>query len=245
MRSVRLLEAAIAKSPETVLDIATGPGNHAVSFIANGSKVTGVDVSPPEVIHDNYTHIKLPYEKLELDEQFDMVFSCHTLEHIPNVQHFLIALREWLKDDGWLCISVPPASQDRLHVGHLTVWTPALLVYNLICAGWDCKEAKWYTEYCSIGLMVQKTKDVDLSGRTGMPSEVVWLQEYAPRTISHNEGAWWGNNWPDETVPRVPDPPFVTIGLRKTNLPPETQLAFGPNPNLRKDSKCQNKLRLI
>lgn len=234
VRSVRLLKAAISKQPETVLDIATGPGMHAVSFIATGSKVTGVDVSPPEVIHKNYEHIASPYEKLDLDDrQFDMVFSCHTLEHIPNVQHFLVALRGWLKDDGWLAISVPPSLQNRLHIGHLTLWTPAHLIYNLICAGWDCKLAKWYTEYCTIGLMVRKTKDIDLAGRTALPSESVWLQEYAPRTMGHNCGAWFGNNWPDETTPRVPDPPSVTVGLKNTDLPPEIQLAYGPNPQLR------------
>ena len=46
MRSVRLLRHAISKKPETVLDIAVGPGSHAKSFIANGSKVTGLDVTP-------------------------------------------------------------------------------------------------------------------------------------------------------------------------------------------------------
>ena len=234
VRSVRLLKAAISKQPETGLDIATGPDMHAVSFIAPGSKVKGVDVAPPEVIHKNYEHIASPYEKLDVDDrQFDMVFSCHTLEHIPNVQHFLVALRGWLKDDGWLAISVPPSLQNRLHIGHLTLWTPAHLIYNLICAGWDCKLAKWYTEYCTIGLMVRKTKDIDLAGRTALPSEVVWLPEYAPRTIGNNCCAWFGNTWPDETIPRVPDPPSVTAGTQVTDLPPEIQLAYGPNPQLR------------
>ena len=47
-------------------------------------------------------------------------------------------------------------------------------------------------------------------------------------------GAWWGNNWHEETEDRVADPPGVTAGFGVTNLPPEVQLAFGPNPNLRK-----------
>jgi len=155
---------------------------------------------------------------------------------MPNAQDFLMKLRDWLKDDGWLAIAVPPQHQDRFHIGHFSLWTPAHLVYNLICAGWDCREAKWYTEYNTIGLIVQKTDDVDFHGRTGLPNEGLWLNQYSPRLIKHNCGAWWSNNW-HEDVPtaRTPDPSSVTIGLTKTNLPPEVQLAFGPNPEFRQE----------
>jgi 2-polyprenyl-3-methyl-5-hydroxy-6-metoxy-1,4-benzoquinol methylase len=147
MRATRLLEYAISQKPETVLDIAVGPGRHAQCFIANGAKVTGVDIKNPTFEHENYEHIKAPYEELDLGgRQYDMIWCCHTLEHIPNVQHFLLHLASWIKEGGWLAISVPPQA-DRLHVGHMSLWTPAHLVYNLICAGWDCREAVWYTEY--------------------------------------------------------------------------------------------------
>jgi len=94
--------------------------------------------------------------------------------------------------------------------------------------------ANWYTEYCTIGLIVQKTTDVDFRGRTGMPSEIQWLNEYTPKFTRHNDGAWWGNKWHEPTGDRVPDPPTVTIGNAETNLPPEVLIPYGPNPDLRK-----------
>ena len=166
--------------------------------------------------------------------KFDAIWCCHTLEHIPNVQAFLVKLHQHLKDDGWLYMAVPPDTQNRLHVGHLTLWTPAHLVYNLICAGWDCREAKWYSEYCTIGLAVQNRPEIDLSWRTGMPDEIFGLNQYSPVSIRHENGAWWANNWPDETDPPVMHPPGVTIGLVQTNFPPASQMAYGPNPDLRK-----------
>lgn len=239
MRAVRLLEYAIEQKPETVLDVGTGKGMHAFSFLANGSEVTGLDVVPGRIDHPNYKHVESAYELVKFDDQFDMVWCSHVLEHIPNVQHFLIWLREHLKPGGYLAIAVPASRQNRLHIGHLSLWTPAHLIYNLICAGWDCREALWYTEYLSIGLIVQKTEDLDMEGRTGMPSEGFWLNQYTPKKVYHEDGAWWGNNWHEETFPRVPDPPFVTLGFERSNLPPEVQLAFGPNPALRKPHGTQ------
>lgn len=234
MRAVRLLEYAIEQKPKTVLDIATGPGKHAIPFIVNGSKVTGVDLKKAPFEHEDYTHFNAAYETLELDEQFDMVWSCHTLEHIPNVQHFLTQLHQWTKDGGWLAISVPPAANNRLHVGHLTAWSPALLAYNLICAGWDCSEAVWYTEYCTIGFMVQKKPEIDLSWRTGMPNEVQALRDYMPISVQHEDNAWWEDNWYEETEPVAVDPPAVTVGYQYSNMPPVNPLGYGPNPELRK-----------
>jgi len=238
MRSIDLLEQALLTEPESVLDIGSGRGHHSMAFLSGGAKrVVGADPMFRCLDHDNYEHKQDPYEELDLgDEQFDVVWCSHVLEHIPNVQHFLSHLHKWLKPDGYLAISVPTDRQQRLHVGHLTLWTPAHLVYNLICAGWDCKDAIWYTGNISIGLMVQKKDLIDLSWRTSLPSEVTALNEFTPKVVSHNDGAWWGNNWPVELeTSRASDPPLVTMGIEKTNLAPQTQLAFGPNPELRKE----------
>jgi len=246
MRAVRLLEDAISKGPETVLDVAVGTGKHAQAFISTGSHVTGIDLTEAPCEHPNYTHLHNSFEVAVHNDlfetaPFDMIWSCHTLEHMPNVQAFLTGLHKLLKDDGWLYIAVPPFEMDRMHIGHLTYWTPAILIYNLICAGWDCRDAMWYTEYCSIGLCVQNKPEIDLSWRTGMPGECVELNQYTPRSMLPEHGAWWSNNWHEETDQRAADPPGVTAGLQHTNLPPKVQLAFGPNPALRKEPGCLNK----
>jgi len=220
-----------------MLDVGCGFGGNSVSFLSQQwcEKVVGIDLMPSDIESDRYEHIQNAYETTDLDEQFDMVWSSHVLEHVPNVQHFLGRLHDWTKDDGWLAISVPPSRQDRFHIGHSSLWTPAHLVYNLICAGWDCKDAIWYTDYMTIGLMVKRKPTIDLSWRTSLPSELRALNHFTPITINHEDGAWWGNNWPEEfNDPRIEDPPMVVIGDTITNLPPQIQLACGPNPELRK-----------
>jgi SAM-dependent methyltransferase len=236
VRAVRLLEHALTKKPETVLDVGTGGGKHAFTFLAHGCSVTGLDVTPPQITHKNYEHIERPYELSNLgDRQFDMIWCSHVLEHIPNIQHFLLFLRHHLKPGGWLFIAVPSSRQNRFHIGHCTLWTPAHLVYNLICAGWDCRQANWYTEYLSIALCVERVDDIDMSGRTALPNECFWLNQYTPIKVYHEDGAWWGNCWHESFEPsRAPDPPFVTIGYEgRGSLLPEVQLAYGPNPKLR------------
>jgi SAM-dependent methyltransferase len=241
MRAVRLLEYALTKKPETVLDVGSGNGDHALAFLGQGAKVTGIDVRDSRITNANYEYIQSPYEKINLeDRRFDMVWCSHTLEHVPNAQHFLIWMRRWLKEDGWLAIAVPTSRQNRLHIGHLSLWTPAHLVYNLVCAGWDCKHAQWYTEYLTIGLIVQKGPDIDLSWRTSLPAEIFGLNQFTPISVHHEDGAWWGNRWPEEfEASRIQDPPTVTIGTARTTLPPQVQLAYGPNPSLRKKNGTQ------
>ena len=250
MRAVRLLEYAVKKNPEKVLDVGVGHGRHAVAFMGQGANVTGIDVRSAPLEHPLYRHIEGPYETSKLEvrgeyneeyetykmvpAEFDLVWSSHVIEHVPNVQHFLISLRKWLKPGGWLMLAAPNSLQNRIHIGHLSLWTPAHLIYNLISAGWNCKDALWYTDYLSIGVAVQKVDDIDMSWRTSMPSEIFDLNKYTPIKVYHEDSAWWGNRWPEPfETERAIDPPGVTVGLEQSNLPPMSQLAFGPNPELR------------
>jgi len=236
MHGLNLLEYALEKEPKTVLDLGVGNGVHAKAFIGRGAHVTGVDVRQAPHEHERYTHVEMPIELMDMEDDFepyDMVFCSHTLEHLPNVQLALVSMSNYLKDDGWLCLAVPSGPQDRLHIGHLTLWTPALLVYNLICAGWDCSDAEWYTSNQTIGLIMQKKRIEDMTWRTGLPNEVNSVNEFTPVRLLHEHGAWWANNWPVETMGRVIDPPMVTAGVQDSNLPPSVQLAYGPNPKLR------------
>ncbi len=238
MSKTDLLNHALTKNPETVLDLGVGRGVHAKAFIGNGATVVGVDVKDPPHEHERYIHSQTPVEFLEPAEDaepYDMVWCSHLLQLLPNVQAFLVQMETFLKDDGWLYLAVPCNPQDRFHIGHLTLWSPALLVYNLICAGWDCSSAEWYTSGNTIGLCMQKKRIEDMSWRTGTIEEITYVNEYSPLAMKHEHGAWWANNWPVLTSGREQDPALVTAGVHKSNLPPKTRLAFGPNPALRKE----------
>jgi 2-polyprenyl-3-methyl-5-hydroxy-6-metoxy-1,4-benzoquinol methylase len=101
LRATRLLRAALELPSETVLDCAVGTGKHAIAFLSKGKKVTGLDIFDPKLRHENYTAKGQTFEKADLPE-FDLVWSCHTLEHVENPGFFLRRLRDWTKPGGWL-----------------------------------------------------------------------------------------------------------------------------------------------
>lgn len=189
-----------------------------MAFLSKGKSVTGIDLYPARIHHPRYTHTSKPFEQIGLE--CDILWSSHTLEHVNNPGAMLTKFRQWLRPGGWLCLVVPTNQQDRLHVGHLTLWTPAHLMYNLVVNGWDCREASWYTEYCSIAVLLQKAPDIDMGGRTAMPSEIDWLNQYMPRKVIHEGNAWWENRWPEPTEPRINVPPHVAMGFYKTDIDP-------------------------
>ena len=234
MSSHRLLSHALVKDPELVLDLGVGKGAAAMAFLSRGATVVGVDVEESPFEHESYHHRQGPVEHMEPSTKYNLIWTANLLQCLPNVQAFLVQLAESLEDDGHLFIAVPSKAQDRLSIGNLTVWTPALLIYNLVCAGWDCSNAQWYTEYDTIGLCLPNERIEDMSWRTGTPQEEPFFNQYTPAPLRHESGAWLANNWPEETSGRLTDPPLVTAGVHKTNLPPKIELAYGPNPDLRR-----------
>jgi SAM-dependent methyltransferase len=111
----------------SVLDVGSGPGEHARAFRDAGKVVTETDWS-----RDG------DYLLQHFDEPFDLVWCSHVLEHMPNVRAFLMTLSQDCKPGGLLAITVPPAKPEIVG-GHLSLWNAGLLVYNLVVAGVDCK----------------------------------------------------------------------------------------------------------
>lgn len=121
---------------ETVLDIGCGHGLHLQRFARAGKRTTGIDCQPrcAEAIAADYL-------QHTFDQPFDCVWTSHVLEHQPNVQQFLRKVFGDLREGGILAITVPPLKQNIVG-GHLSLWNTGLLLYNLILAGFDCREAR-------------------------------------------------------------------------------------------------------
>jgi SAM-dependent methyltransferase len=158
----------------TLLDIGSGPKSAAYSlFTDNDKTVTRQDINPdyqPDLLGD--------FNNLAIVDQYDCVWCSHVLEHQLNVNHFLTKIFHTLKEGGVLAITVPPR-KDEIVGGHVTLWNAGLLLYNLILAGFDCKNAAVKSYDYNISVIVEKKTAIlpNLNYDTG---DINALNEFFP-----------------------------------------------------------------
>jgi len=128
----------------TVLDIGGGQGKQAKAFADAGKTVTIVDLGLSKYarafVDDN--RIKLirgDFNLINFNQQYDLIWASHILEHQKNVGLFIDKIKSVCKPNGIICITVPP-KKDSVVGGHLTIWNAGLLMYNLVVAGIDCSQ---------------------------------------------------------------------------------------------------------
>lgn len=196
---------------QTVLDAGVGPGLQAVQFVEAGKTVIGLDTRTRPAHRlaklPNYTHILGDVEQFTLPEPVDLVWCNHVLEHLRNPGLALQALRRAVKYGGWLAICVPSDddSREKLHIGHLTYWSPLMLLYHVVVNGTDCKDAQWYhDEKGDVGLLVQINGPPVDWGFTGTKDDRLWINEAMPISVSPGEPAWLEDRWDEEGVVSSP-----------------------------------------
>jgi SAM-dependent methyltransferase len=153
----RCLELDIA----TVLDVGSGGGEQAGAFAAAGRDVTCVDYGISTYAREGGAPagckmIVGDFNALAVDRRYDLVWSSHTLEHQPNVGLFLAKLNAFCRDGGWVCVTVPVCHR-AMWGGHLTLWTPGLLAYNLALTGIDLSAAELIHGRREFSLLFQPT----------------------------------------------------------------------------------------
>ena len=182
----------VAHPPLTVTDVGVGRGITSWVFLQRGYQVTGLslkETSPTVFAHEKYTHIQENLFDIDLP-QADIVWASHVIEHMPNVGLFLEKCRSMTKIGGWFCVVAPSDPTSIIVDGHLTFWTPAHLIYNLVVAGFDCKDDVWHTDGRDIGLMVRR-KDrphIELNYDNG---DLPALAAYFPVPIIHRQTNPW------------------------------------------------------
>ena len=124
------------------------------------------------------TIIKQNILDLDFDQEFDVVWASHVLEHMPNANHFLKLLKSALKPNGFLAITVPPLKH-RIVGGHISLWNAGLLLYNLVLAGFDCSEAKILKYEGNISILLRK-KEIELPLLKFGQDDLTTLQPYLP-----------------------------------------------------------------
>jgi SAM-dependent methyltransferase len=145
---------------DSVLDIGCGDGREVELFRHVSSCVVGINADPMPGFAADFLGDYMDYTA---KEPFDVIWCSHVLEHIRNPGAFLEKIFRDLKDGGVLALSVPyhdfNAGWDVLILGHHTRYHVPLLIYQLVSAGFDCRQLA-YRVYCGqISVILQKAKN--------------------------------------------------------------------------------------
>jgi SAM-dependent methyltransferase len=128
--SLELISKFNFKNIKKIIDIGSGPGHHAFIFQSLGKEVACMDFVKNQYGIQTF----LPSDKI--NETFDMIWSHHTLEHIPDPISTLCLWNGLLKKKGKLVITVPQINT-TMSTGHINSFNLPLLIYYLGCAGFS------------------------------------------------------------------------------------------------------------
>lgn len=151
------------------LDMASARG-HFARWAREISQNKVVCLEPDEYMADSYTkdssielHIG-DYRQVSLPEQFDFIYSCHTLEHFRNPVEYLSFVYAHLERDGYFYVNVPNLSgvvgvatlDDFFYDKHRVYFDPNTLKTLLRNQGFEIL-SEWVDLAC-IRLLVQKSE---------------------------------------------------------------------------------------
>lgn len=156
---------------DSVLDVGCGQGLHAEIFSIYGKSVTGVDFGRSEYFQRN-THARgFPliigdFNEAQLPEQYDCVWCSHVLEHQLNPNLFLKKVAAAARDGGIICVTVPPLKKEIVG-GHVSLWNAGLMLYHLVMAGVNCKDAAILQYGYNISIIVR-------NNALTLPDDLAW-----------------------------------------------------------------------
>ena len=151
-----------------VCDIACTCGYGSAMLAKKAKKVIGVDISKPVIdfankffATDNLSFVCQDAQNLQLKEEFDVIVSFETIEHIPEPEKFLNAAHKLLKTTGKLICSVPnettcPYAESRNHF-HYRHYTKEQFEQLLNKCGF--KIVKLYQQYLDNNYAVEQRSD--------------------------------------------------------------------------------------
>lgn len=158
-----LIKCCEDKSIKTVLDVGCGRGNHSRIFGEYGKEVTGIDIGAPCRGYDKlFKYVQDDFIKHIFDEQYDLVWCAHVLEHQLAVGPFIRKLFSCCKETGKVAITVPNEKiHGRVKAGHVNVWNAGLLMYNIIQCGYSCRHAAIKTYASNVSVIVPNEHYMD------------------------------------------------------------------------------------
>jgi len=128
---------------DSILDVGCGKGALFPHLLETGADVVGIDFLPESEIETDYRdkqahYIRTMFETYNGDQLFDAVIASHLIEHIPDTERFLQKFFSVLTPDGAYCLIWPPP-KSAIVGGHVHLFNPGLMLYNLVRLGIDCR----------------------------------------------------------------------------------------------------------
>lgn len=193
-RGFQALENCLQLPMKTVADIGSGGGEHANTFCKQGLDVTCVDYGTSiyaerASLQNDIKIIYTDFLKWKNEIQYDLVWASHILEHQRNVGVFIEKLIAVCKPDGYICITVPFPHRN-IWGGHLTLWQPGLLAYNIVMCGIDLSDAQMLYGYREMSIIF-KPKKVTLPNITFDNGDVTKLQHLFPMGFKEDIDSWF------------------------------------------------------
>lgn len=150
---------------KNVLEIGAGGNDNpnAVSsrqiFEREGINYTGVDKHAKE----DSKIFKMDAHKLDFpDESFDMVYLCHTFEHLENPIQALKEVKRVLNKGGWLWMATPNPCEHHILLkdfDHIFVLEPMQMTRLLWYVG---IEGASYKQYLMEGYVIPREQDINV-----------------------------------------------------------------------------------
>lgn len=137
----RIIQEKAGNDIRYALVVGCGSGVEA-AILANalGARVIGVD------LQDNFNPVAAKVAQLQKgdatclefqDEQFDLVYSYHALEHISNYRQALAEMKRVLKKGGWYCVGTPNRARMVGYIGSEGTKLSKKIQWNL--ADWKAR----------------------------------------------------------------------------------------------------------
>lgn len=195
--------------PHNVLDVGSGAGEHTRILREYGIQSTPVDFGRSIYYADGGAidgALIGNFMEMDIPREYDLVWMSHVLEHQPNVNLFLSKARECMTPDGWLAVTVPPLKPEVVG-GHLTLWTPGLLIYNLVFAGFDCSDARIMRYGYNI-TVICRLREAELPELSYDHGDVDRLSAFFPPGCREGFDGWMTDRWwrPDQTSNSISAP---------------------------------------
>lgn len=197
-RAEKIFNILIKKNFQSVLDIGAGKLEATEQFIKYGKQVDICDFDDG-LYYKNTTCDKEKINKLYLgdfmkikfDKLYDAVWCSHVLEHQLNPNLFLKKIHSTIKENGYLCIIVPPR-KPIIVGGHVSIWNAGLLLYHLVHAGFDCSNPIIYQYDYNIGIIIKK-KSIKLPKIHYDIGDIIKLKKYLPDCLPTDTDSFNGD----------------------------------------------------